>query len=65
MDLPAIKAPSDIVAALGAVSAAVAAGELSLEEGAAAANIFEQQRKAAETLECEQRITALEQRGPT
>jgi hypothetical protein len=37
MHLPAIMAPSDIVAALGAVADAVAAGELSPEEGAAVA----------------------------
>src|SRR4051812_33316679 len=37
LDLPAITAPSDIVAALGAVADAVATGDLSPEEGAAVA----------------------------
>ena len=40
MDLPAIMAPSDIVAALGAVADAVAAGELSPEEGAAVGRVW-------------------------
>ena len=61
LDLPAILAPSDIVAALGAVTGAVAAGELSPEEGAAVAGILEAQRRAAETVEMEARIAALEQ----
>ena len=56
MDLPAIMAPSDIVAALGAVADAVAAGELSPEEGAAVAGILEAQRRAVETVEMEARI---------
>jgi hypothetical protein len=63
MDLPPITVPSDIVAALGAVADAVAAGELSPEEGAAVAGILEAQRRAVETVEMEQRITALEQAG--
>jgi hypothetical protein len=61
MDLPAIMAPSDIVAALGAVAAAVAVGELSPQEGAAVAGILEAQRRAVETVEMEARIAALEQ----
>jgi hypothetical protein len=47
LDLPAIKATSDIVAPLGAVSAAVAAGDLSPKEGTAIAAILEGQRRAA------------------
>ena len=61
MDLPAIMAPSDIVAALGAVADAVAAGELSPEEGAAVAGILDAQRRAVETVEILARIAALEQ----
>jgi hypothetical protein len=61
MDLPAIMAPSDLAAALGAVAGAVAAGELSPEEGAAVASILEAQRRAVETVEMEARIAALEQ----
>jgi hypothetical protein len=61
MDLPAIMVPSDIVAALGAVADAVAAGELSPEEGAAVAGILDAQRRAVETVEILARIAALEQ----
>jgi hypothetical protein len=61
MHLPAIMAPSDIVAALAAVADAVAAGELSPEEGAAVAGILEAQRRAVETVQMEARIAALEQ----
>jgi hypothetical protein len=65
MDLPPITAPSDIVAALGAVAEAVAAGELSPEEGAAVAAILEALRRAVETVDMEQRIAALEQARET
>jgi len=65
MDLPPITKPSDIVVALGAVAGAVAAGELSPEEGAAAAGILEAQRRAVETMDMEQRIAALEQTNGT
>jgi hypothetical protein len=65
MGLPSIKAPRDIVAALGAVSAAVAAGDLSPEEGTAVAGILEAQRKAVETLQLEARIAALERSRET
>ena len=52
-DLPAIMAPSDIAAALGAVTGAVAAGKLSPEEGEAVAAILEKQWRAVETVELE------------
>ena len=65
LDLPSITAPSDIVAALGAVADAVAAGEVSPEEGAAVAGILETQRRAAETVELERRIATLEQSTKT
>ena len=61
MDLPTISKPSDIVAALGAVTAAVANAEISAEEGAAVAGILEAQRRAAETADLEARIVTLEQ----
>lgn len=65
LDLPAITAPSDIVAALCAMADAMAAGELSPEEGAAVAGVLETQRRAVETLELERRIAALEQSRET
>ena len=61
LDLPTISKPSDIVAALGAVTAAVANAEISAEEGAAVAGILEAQRRAAETADLEARIVTLEQ----
>jgi hypothetical protein len=58
--LPAVNAPADLVAALGAISEAVARGELTPDEGQAVAAILEGQRRAIETVELEQRITRLE-----
>jgi hypothetical protein len=65
MGLPATKAPSEIMAALGAVSVAVAAGGLTPEEGTAVAGILEAQRKAVEMLDLEARVAALEQSWET
>ena len=61
LELPVIETASDIAAALGSVTDAVAAGEMSPEEGAAVAAILEVQRRAVETVELERRLTALEQ----
>lgn len=61
LELPVIETASDIAAALGRVTNAVAAGELSPEEGAAVASILEVQRRAVETVEFERRLVALEQ----
>lgn len=61
LDLPTVSSPQDVAAALGAVSGAVAAGDLSPEEGAAMAGILELQRRAVETVELERRIATLEQ----
>ncbi len=61
LDLSAIETASDIAAALGSVTGAVAAGELSPEEGAAVATILEVQRRAVEPVELERRLMALEQ----
>lgn len=61
LDLPTITTPGDIAGALGAVAGAVAAGELSPEEGAAVASILETQRRAVETVELERRVAAVEQ----
>lgn len=65
LELPAIGAAADLPAALAAVVAAVAAGSLTTEEGAAVATILEMQRKAIETAELERRITALEAANAT
>lgn len=60
LDLPAIVAAADVVAALGLVAEAVGAGNITPDEGAAVANVLEIKRKAIETAELEARITALE-----
>lgn len=62
-DLPKIDTAADVAAATGAVAQAVAAGDLSPEEGQAVAGILEVRRKAIETVEHEVRIAALEARG--
>jgi hypothetical protein len=62
MDLPTLTTAGGIVEALGAVASAVAAGEVSPEEGQAVAGILETQRRAIETAELEGRIAALEAR---
>jgi hypothetical protein len=60
IDLPAMKAAEDVVAALAAVAAEMAAGRLSPDEAQAVAAVLEIQRKAIETADLEQRIAALE-----
>lgn len=60
--LPPITDAAATVAALAAITAAVGEGELSPEEGQAMASVIETQRRAIETVELDQRITALEAR---
>ena len=64
LDLPEMRTPADLAAALGAVAGAVARAELSPEEGAAVAAVLESQRRAIETAQLEQRIAALEAARP-
>lgn len=61
MELPSMQSAADIPQAMGAILAAVAAGELSPSEGTAVAGLVELNRRALETSELEQRIAALEQ----
>jgi hypothetical protein len=65
LDLPPMASAADIVGALGAVAGAVAAGDLSPEEGQAVAAIMEAQRRAIETAELAARVERLEKREPT
>jgi hypothetical protein len=62
VDLPPLDGAGGIAAALGAVAEAVAAGEVTPEEGQAVAAVLETQRRAIETAELEARIAALETR---
>ena len=59
--LPVIKTAADVVTALGRVADFVGAGEVTPDEGAALAAIFESKRRAIETVDLESRLSALEQ----
>ena len=61
--VPSIRTAADVVAALGAVTDAVAAGDLTPDEGSAVANVIEIKRRTLETEALEKRIAALEERN--
>jgi hypothetical protein len=61
LPLPAIKTAADVVTAIGAVADLVGAGDITPDEGAALAAIFESKRRAIETVDLEARLSALEQ----
>ncbi|MET4801412.1 DUF5681 domain-containing protein [Bradyrhizobium sp. LB11.1] len=60
--LPAIKTTGDVVAALQAITTAMAAGQLSPAEAVEISAVVELQRRAIETAEIETRLKAIEQR---
>jgi Family of unknown function (DUF5681) len=62
LDLPKIETAADVVAALSAITSAVASGHISPEEGEAYASLVETTRRAIETSELQQRLEALEER---
>ena len=61
LSMPAIKTVADVSVAQDAVTEALAAGDITLEESVKLFNVLEQRRKAFETIELEKRIAALEQ----
>lgn len=61
LDLPALNTAADLAAAVGAVAGAVAAGEITPEEGQSVAAVLELHRRAIETNDHEKRLAALEQ----
>ena len=61
LQLPVIKTAADVVTALGTVADLVGAGEMTPDEGAALAAIFESKRRAIETVDLEARLSALGQ----
>ncbi len=63
VEMPAATDAAGVAAALSSVTQAVAAGDLSPEEGQAVAAILETQRRAIETMDLEARIVALEERN--
>jgi phage tail sheath gpL-like len=60
--LPAVDAAADVPKAIGAVIAAMAAGELTPDEAATVAGVLESKRRAIETEEFDKRLAALEER---
>lgn len=60
--LPPINTPSDVIAALAAVTAAMAAGKLSPSEVLELASVIELQRRAIASLQLETRLRAMEER---
>lgn len=61
-DLPPMQGAANAAAAMGAILAGVARGDLTPGEGSAIAGLVEGYRKALETTELETRIKALEER---
>lgn len=59
--MPKIDVPGDIVKALVAVVAAVAAGEIDPDEGTALSAMIENTRRAIDLVELEGRVAAIEQ----
>ena len=59
--MPPIETPADLGVAWGAVLQAAADGELTPDEAMSVANLIDIRRRTIETLELEERITALEQ----
>ena len=60
LELPAIRAPRDLLAAHAAVAAALGAGTLTPQEGAALASVLETHRRAFELVSQEERVEELE-----
>lgn len=58
--MPRLHQVSDIVAAIGAVAAAVSDGTLTPDEASAIAGVIETQSKAVESADLEKRVAALE-----
>jgi hypothetical protein len=62
-NLPAVRTASDVAEAMSALTSAIGSGDLTPDEAATVASVFEMQRKALETEEFELRLRALEERG--
>ena len=61
--LPAIDSAEDVCKALSAAIEAMAAGEITPEEAAIVATVLDNRRKAIETFELEERISAIERKS--
>lgn len=62
-DVPAPRDAAGVVETLAGITDAVLRGEVTAEEAAALTAVIETQRRAIDTLDLEQRVTALEQRN--
>ena len=60
IELPKIESPDDAMKAQGTVIAAMASGELTPEESHLVAGFVDAKRRAIETIELENRISAIE-----
>jgi hypothetical protein len=60
LDIPAIVTAGDIVAALGTVASAMAAGKITPDEAASVASVLEVKRRSIETADLAARIEAIE-----
>ena len=62
IELPALDKPADLIAAHGALIAAIGKGEVSPEQAVKLGEVLEKKRLAIETADLERRLTALEER---
>ncbi len=65
IDLPPVEKPGDLVKAHAALVAAVAGGELTPGEGAEVSKLLENQRRAIETADHEERLQSIERQLAT
>lgn len=63
LEIPPVKTAADLPGALAAITAAVASGELTTDEGAAFASLLDAQRRGIETADLAARIEVLESRN--
>jgi hypothetical protein len=62
LDLPTMRSAADIAEAMSALIRAIGSGDLTPDEAATVASVFEMRRKALETEEFEERLRVLEER---
>ena len=63
LESPSVKTAADVSAAIEALTIAMASGDVTPDEAATVASVFEVRRKALETEELELRLQALEEKG--
>jgi hypothetical protein len=64
LPMPAVETAADILKAQAATIQAMATGEITPDEASVIAGVLEAKRKAIETVQLEERVARLEQRGP-